>query len=329
MTSTTAGSAGRTNWRDLFARRPVLGPAAALVAAIVVFSLSTDTFASIPNFSLILQQTVVIATLALGQTLVILTAGIDLANGATLVLGTLLMTQLVTGGLNGVLALVVGLAGCVGVATLSGLLVTSLRLPPFIVTLGMLTIVTAVGALYSGGTTTSVPDGILRWMGTTRYLFGRYPFTVGMIVAGLLFLLVWIMLVKTAWGRHVYAVGDAPEAARLTGIAVNRVLLSVYALAGLIYGIGAWLALGRTPTADPNAYQTANLDSITAVVIGGTSLFGGRGSVWGTVVGALIVAVLRSGLTALGIDGNYQNLATGALVILAVAFDQATRRVKS
>jgi fructose transport system permease protein len=316
--------------RHLYARQPVLGPFGALVLLCVFFSLASSTFLSIDNFSTILQQIVVVATLALGQTLIILTAGIDLANGAILVLGTLIMAKVATGGSGSpVLGLILGLIVCVVVATASGLLVTSVKLPPFIVTLGMLAVVVAIANLYSGGTTTQAGNGLLTWLGTTKYLFGRAPFTYGIFLAAVLYIVVGLLLAKTAWGKHVYAVGGDIEAARLTGIRINRTTVSVYALAGLVYGFGAWLALGRAPTADPNAYQTGNLDSITAVVIGGTSLFGGRGGVVGTVIGALIVAVLRSGLTQMGIDSNYQNLATGALVILAVAFDQATRRVKA
>ncbi|HEY3555877.1 MAG TPA: ABC transporter permease [Kribbella sp.] len=327
--TTTVGNGRADAARALFARNPVLGPTAALIVAIVFFSLATSTFASIDNFSFIVQQSIVVGTLALGQTLVILTSGIDLANASIAVFGTLLMTRLVTGHLPGPLALILSIVACAAVATLSGLLVSRIKLPPFIVTLGMLAVMTAVTNLYSKGTTWPVPDGLLTWLGTSLYLFGRVQFTMGMVLAALLFVAVWFVLAKTGWGRHVYAVGNEPEAARLTGIHIDRTLVSVYAAAGLVYGFAAWMALGRTPTADPNAYQTGNLDSITAVVIGGTSLFGGRGGVVGTVVGALIVAVLRSGLTQMGIDSNYQNLATGVLVIAAVAFDQATRRRSS
>ena len=267
-----------------------------------------------------------IGTLALGQTLIILTAGIDLANAAIAVFGTMLITQLVSGGLPSPIGLAAGIVACGAIAMVSGLLVTQLRLPPFIVTLGMLAVMTAVTNLYSGGTTHPVPEGLLTWLGTQTYLFGGIPMTYGMGVTAILFAITWAALAKTAWGRHVYAIGDAPESARLTGINVRVNLVSVYVVAGIIYGFAAWIAMGRTPTADPNAYQTGNLDSITAVVIGGTSLFGGRGGVAGTIIGALIVAVLRSGLTQMGIDSNYQNLATGVLVIAAVAFDQLTRR---
>lgn len=312
---------------ELFLRNPVLGPLAALIIAIVYFSLTTSTFANADNFSLIVQQSLVVATLALGQTLVILTSGIDLANGAILVFGTLLMAKLAAGGgMSPVLALLLAVVVCTALGAVSGGLVTGLKLPPFIVTLGMLTIVTAAGRIYSEGTSWLVRDGLLGWLGQKTYLFGRIEVTNGMTLMILMYLGLWYVLAHTSWGRHVYAVGNDEEAARLTGIHVNRTLFSVYLIAGLIYGIAAWQALGRIPNADPNAYQSGNLDSITAVVIGGTSLFGGRGGVWGTFIGAFIVAVLRSGLTQAGIDSLYQDIATGLLVIASVALDQWARR---
>jgi fructose transport system permease protein len=136
----------------------------------------------------------------------------------------------------------------------------------------------------------------------------------------------WYALTQTAWGRHVYTAGNNIEAARLTGINTTRLLISIYVVAGFIYGIAALLVLGRTTVGDPNAGQTDNLDSITAVVIGGTSLFGGRGSVIGTLIGALIVGIIRNGLTLIGVDALWQTFATGVIVIVAVAVDQATRR---
>ena len=138
--------------------------------------------------------------------------------------------------------------------------------------------------------------------------------------------LTWYALAQTAGGRHIYAVGGSPTRRAWSGIKTNRMLMLVYILTGVIAAIAAWAALGRIPNADPNAYQTANLDTITAVVIGGTSLFGGRGGVMGTLVGTLIVGVLRNGLTQAGVDNLYQNIATGVLVILAVALDQFARR---
>jgi fructose transport system permease protein len=229
-------------------------------------------------------------------------------------------------GAGGVPALIAGVVLCTVLGTVSGLLVTAIRLPPFIVTLGMLTVVTALGRIYAAGQSFPVNNGLIAVLGQRFYLFGRIELTVGMLVALVMFVGAWYALSRTAWGRHVYALGNDPEAARLTGIHVNRTLLSVYVVAGVVYGIAAWQSIGRIPNADPNAYQTGNLDSITAVVIGGTSLFGGRGGVVGTLVGALIVTVLRSGLTQAGIDELYQDVATGILVIVAVALDQLARR---
>ncbi|GAB2765559.1 ABC transporter permease [Amycolatopsis magusensis] len=327
MTSATAtAESDRPTIGEFFLRAPAVGPALALVVAVLVFSFSTDTFLNLDNMSLVVQQSLVIGTLALGQTLIILTAGIDLANAASMVLATLIMAKLLTGGVDGIFALLLGIAATVVVSAVVGSLVTKVKLPPFIVTLGMLTMLTAAGRLFAGGEAIPVADGLINWLGTRRYLFGGIEITYGMTLALIMYLVMWYALTRTAWGKHVYAVGNAPEAARLSGIKVNRTVLSVYIVAGVIFGIAAWQALGRVPNADPNAYQLGNLDSITAVVLGGTSLFGGRGSVIGTMMGALIVAVLRSGLTQLGVDALYQDVATGALVIAAVAVDRFARR---
>lgn len=311
---------------DTLLHNPALGPLGALLVAIVVFGLTTSTFLTVDNLSLVVQQSLVVATLALGQTLIVLTGGIDLANAAIMVLGTMFFARLVAEGTTPALALLAGFAICALLGAVSGGLVTWLNLPPFIVTLGMLTVVLALGRLYSQGSSWPVNDSLLNVLGEGGYLFGQVKVTHGMTLAVMMFAITWYALTKTAWGKHVYALGNDPEAARLTGIHVGRTRFSVYLIAGVIYAFAAWQALGRIPNADPNAFQTGNLDSITAVVIGGTSLFGGRGSVIGTVVGALIVAVLRSGLTQAGIDSLYQDVATGVLVIAAVAFDQLARR---
>ena len=324
-TGAAAAARRQVNVAELVLRYPALGPTCALALAVVVFSLATNTFFSVDNFSLVVEQSLVVGTLALGQTLVILTAGIDLANAAIMVFGSLLMAKLAANG-GGFGALVGGIVLCTVLGAISGGLVTSMRLPPFIVTLGMLTVVAASARIFAAGQSFPVSNGLLGLLGQRFYLFGRIEVTMGMLLAVAMFVLAWYSLSRTAWGRHVYALGNDPEAARLTGIHVNRTLFSVYLLAGIVYGFAAWQAIGRIPNADPNAYQTGNLDSITAVVIGGTSLFGGRGGVVGTLVGALIVSVLRSGLTQAGIDELYQDVATGLLVIAAVALDQLARR---
>jgi fructose transport system permease protein len=303
-----------------------LGPLAALVLAGLWFTTQSDRFLTGSNLSLIVQQVMVVGTLAIGQTLVILTAGIDLSNGAVMAFGNILMTKVaVDSGVNVYLAIALGLLVCAGFGVLNGGLVTWLRLPPFIVTLGTLSIAFALTHIYSNEQTVTGLPGAMTWFGNT-FSVGQTDVTYGSVLMIGLFVLTWYVLTQTAAGRHVYAVGNSPEAARLTGIRTRRVLLSVYGVAGLIYGVAALLLVSRTGVGDPNAGQTDNLDSITAVVLGGTSLFGGRGGVIGTLIGALIVGVIRNGLQLIGYKSIYQTLITGILVILAVAVDQVARR---
>jgi fructose transport system permease protein len=303
-----------------------LGPLVALLLACAYFATQSDRFLAGPNFSLIAQQSMVVGILAIGQTLVILTAGIDLSNGAVMAFGSIVMTKLaVKEGVDPYLALGIGLLACVGFGLANGLLITRLRLPPFIVTLGTLNIAFALTHIYSDEQTISRLPATQTWLGTTFTIGGtRVPYSV--VLLFLLCLLVWYVLSQTAAGRHIYAVGNNPEAARLTGINVRRLLVAVYAVAGLFYGIAAMVLIARIGSGNPNEGQTANLESITAVVLGGTSLFGGRGGVLGTLVGVLIVGVFRNGLQLIKIESIYQVLITGILVILAVSVDQLARR---
>lgn len=305
-------------------RQPLIGPLAALILAVIVFSVITDTFFTPYNMSLILQQSVVVGILAVAQTLIILTAGIDLSIGAIAVLGTLVMAKvgLAQGPWMGLAA---AAAVCIIFGALNGFLIAVLTLPPFIVTLGTFTAIYATTQLYAGSQTYAAPAGIQTFLGNSITI-GGFSTTNGVIAMLAVYAVAWYALNQTAGGRHVYAVGGNPGAARLVGIKSNRTLFLIYVIAGLIAAIGAWAALGRIPNADPNAFQNANLETITAVVIGGTSLFGGRGSILGTLIGMLIVSVLRSGLTAANVDALYQNIATGVLVIVAVSLDQFARR---
>jgi len=300
------------------------GPLLALISIVIIFSITTPTFMNMGNMSLIMQQSVVIGTLALGQTLIVLVSGIDLANAAIMVLGTIIIGSIAPG-MDPWAALFVGMTVCVIAASINGLIVTCFRLPPFIATLGMFTILTAAARLYSDSRSFPITSDVLELMGAGPSWL-PVGITYGTLLwVGLTLVLVY-MLNRTAWGVHVYAIGNSPAAARLNGISVKKVIFSVYALAGVFYAFAGWQAIGRTPIADPSGYALANLDSITAVVIGGTSLFGGRGSVVGTFIGALIVTVLKNGLTQAGIDSLYQQVATGALVILAVGLDQYLHR---
>ncbi len=303
-----------------------LGPLAALLIACVFFSLRTDTFLSGGNLSLVIQQVMVVGTLAIGQTLVILTAGIDLSNGAIMGLGSIVMTKLaVEGHLPPLLAIAIGIGFCAACGLGNGLLITKISLPPFIVTLGMLNVAFALTHIYSEEETVTGLPSAMTALGDT-FTIGGTDVTYGSLLTIVLFLIFAYVLGQTAWGRRVYAVGNNPEAARLTGIPTRRVLLTVYTLAGVVYGIAALLLVARTGVGDPKAGQTDNLDSITAVVLGGTSLFGGRGLVIGTLLGALIVGVIRNGLQLMGVPSIYQILITGILVILAVTVDQISRR---
>jgi fructose transport system permease protein len=318
------GSAGRT--RDRAALLAASGPLLALLLACAFFACQTDRFFTSQNVSLILQQIVVVGVIAIGQTLVVLTAGIDLSCGMVMALGSIVMTKAaVDYGMSPGMAIGCGMMVTMGFGFLNGALITFVRLPPFIVTLGTLNIAFAVTQIYSGSQTISgLPDGLVALGETFRV--GGATVTYGTIVMFGLYLLAWLALRETAPGRHVYAMGNNPEAARLMGIPTRRLILSVYTFAGLTYGIAALLAVARTGVGDPQAGQTDNLESITAVVLGGTSLFGGRGVILGSFVGALIVGVFRNGLTLMGVASVYQILITGILVILAVATDQLSRR---
>ena len=308
-------------------KAPTVGPFIALLLAMAFFSLKSDRFLDAQNISLVLQQVMVVGVLAIGQTLVILTAGIDLSVGTVMALGQVVMTKLaIENGMQPLLAIALGLLVCVAFGVLNGSLVTLVRLPAFIVTLGTLNIAFALTHIVSNDLTFPGLPSELLFFGRT-FSLGGANFTYGVVFMLVLYAIAWFALAQTAWGRHVYAVGDNPEAARLTGINTNRVLLSVYTLAGLTSGIAALLLVARTELGDPNAGQTTeNLDSITAVVLGGTSLFGGRGAIIGTLIGAVIVGVFRNGLTLIGVEVIYQYLVTGILVILAVSVDQLTHR---
>ena len=303
-----------------------LGPFIALLAACAFFATQSDRFLTGGNFSLILQQVAVVGVIAIGQTLIILTAGIDLSCGMVMALGGIVMTKFATElGLPPALAIACGLGVTTLFGLLNGLLVTRIKLPPFIVTLGTLNIAFAITQLYSNSQTVTELPPLLTALGNT-FKLGGTEVAYGVVLMLALYGLAWFVLRETASGRHVYAVGNNAEATRLVGIPTQRVLLSVYVVAGLFYGIASLLSVARTGVGDPNAGQTENLDAITAVVLGGTSLFGGRGMILGTLVGAIVVGVLRNGLTLMGVQSVYQVLITGILVILAVAIDQLSRK---
>jgi fructose transport system permease protein len=303
---------------------PIAGPLFALIALVLIFSFAAPTFFSLSNFSLVLQQSVVVGTLALGQTLIILIAGIDLANGSIMVMGQVVAAVLFAKGSPGVAILACALV-CVGLAAFNGLVIVQFRLPPFIATLGLFTVLTASARLLSNSRSFPIQSDLMTALGMGP-TYGGVTITYGSMLWVLLTLTLGYMLTETAWGVRVYAIGNSPSAVRLNGVNVSVAVFSVYTLAGVFYAFGAWQAMGRTPVVDAAAYPLVNLDSITAVVIGGTSLFGGRGGVAGTFIGTLIVVILKNGLTQSGVNSLYQQIATGLLVMLAVTFDQYLRK---
>lgn len=334
MTATTTPPGTSSPYDELpvptMARRlltaPTTGPLVALLLACAFFSLSTDQFLTGGNFSLIVQQVMVVGALAIGQTLIILTAGIDLSCGAVMAFGSIVIAKTAAeGSLSPLLAIALGLAVCGGFGLVNGLLVQKIPLPPFIVTLGMLNVAFALTHIYSEEQTVTGLPVALTALGET-FPLGHTDVTYGSLVTIALFLLLAHALSNTGWGRHVYALGNSQEAARLNGIRTSRLTIGIYTVAGVLYGIAALLLISRTGVGDPQAGQTDNLDSITAVVLGGTSLFGGRGSVLGTFIGVLIVGVFRNGLQLMDVASIYQTLITGVLVILAVTVDQISRK---
>jgi fructose transport system permease protein len=303
-----------------------------LLGLVLGVAVNPARFTAASNLSTVLTQVMVTGILGVGQTLVILTAGIDLSVGVIMVISSVVMGRLaVYDGVPTILAFPLGLLVGAAFGYLNGILVTRLKMPPFIVTLGTLSIIGALNTFYSQSETIGMQDiqdkawflqimGNQVEIGSARIMWGTFLL---LIVAAV----VWYVLVRTAYGRHVYATGDDPEAARLAGINTDNILLSVYVLAGLIAAVAGWALIGRVGAISPTAGENANLDSITAVVIGGTSLFGGRGSIIGTLIGALIVGVFRSGVSLAGLDVLWQEFAIGVLIIVAVALDQWIRRV--
>ncbi|MFI0847651.1 ABC transporter permease [Mesorhizobium sp. IMUNJ 23232] len=315
---------------------PAAVPLIVLVLAIIVFGISIGgRFFSSYTLTLILQQIAVVGILGAAQTLVILTAGIDLSIGVVMVISAVIMGNFAVGyGWPAIIAIPVGLVVGALCGLLNGFLVAYVKLPPFIVTLGTWNIVMATNFIYSANETIRDADvaaqAPLLHLFATSFKIGNAVLTLGVIAMVILVLVLWYVLNHTAWGRHVYAVGDDPEAAKLSGIETKKVLLAVYSLAGLIAAFAAWVAIGRNGSISPSwAVTDYNLQAITATVIGGISLFGGRGSILGTLFGAMIVGVVSMGLNMLGADPQWKVFLTGVLIIGAVAIDQWIRKVSA
>jgi len=291
------------------------GPVLILALVALVMSLLSPFFLTERNLTNLGFQTSIVAVLALGQLLVILTRGIDLSVGSVVALAGVL--GVMAGDSGVVVVLTMALTGAL-VGAVNGLVLVKGRvMNPFIVTLGTLSIVRGAALVVSDAQTVSGLPPLVQTLGTDKV----GPVPAPALLVAVLGALAYLLLARTQWGRWIYAVGGNPDAARRVGIPVDRVLISVYVLCGLAAGIAGLLVAGRTDAGAPAAGQLLELDAITAVIIGGASFFGGRGSVGNVIAGALIIGVIRNGLDLLDVSPFWQLIAIGVLVIVSLELD--------
>ncbi len=315
---------------------PAAVPMIVLVVALVIFGLLSPNFFKAMTLSTILQQIAIVGIIGCAQTVVILTAGIDLSVGAIAVFSSVLMGQMTFRyGIPAPLAIVIGLGLGTLMGFINGYLIAKIKLPPFIVTLGTWQILLASNFIYSANETIRSQD--IAATAPALQFWGQSIQPGGVKILYAVFLLIVMVAVmsyvlrQTAWGRHVYAVGDDPDAAQLAGVETTKILIQVYALAGFFCAIAGWVMIGRFGSVSPTAStgQLGNIQSITAVVIGGISLFGGRGSIVGMFFGALIVGVFEMGLKMVGTDPQWTFFLIGVLIIFAVGVDQWIRKASA
>jgi ribose transport system permease protein len=293
----------------------------AFALLIVVLTALSPSFLTPENLLNVARQVSINAIIAAGMTFVILTAGIDLSVGSVLALAGAVMAGILKG--NAVLGL--GLAGALAVGTafgiLNGLAVAYGRVAPFIVTLATLTIARGVTLVYTDGRPISDLGGAFDWLGGGDVAGIPVP----VIIMGLVFAASYIVLTQMVIGRYIYAVGGNIEAARLSGINVRRLLVLVYAISGFLSAVAAIILTARLDSAQPTAGVGYELDAIAAVVLGGTTLMGGEGSIAGTLLGAFLIGVLNNGLNLLNVSSFYQQVIKGVVILFAVLLDQRLR----
>jgi ribose transport system permease protein len=297
----------------------IAGMLPVLILLCLFFEVTTDRFLSLMNISIVAQQAAINIVLAAGMTFVILTGGIDLSVGSILAGSAMvaLIASHVPG--YGMLGIPAALAIGLGFGLINGILIAWLKLPPFIVTLGSLTAVRGIARLMGSDTTVFNPELSFAFIGNGTFL--GVPWLV--IIALAVVVISWVILRRTVLGNRIYAVGGNPDAARLAGIKVWQILLFVYSMSGLLSGLGGVMSAARLYAANGlQLGQSYELDAIAAVILGGTSFTGGVGSIWGTLIGALIIAILSNGLILLGISDIWQFIIKGLVIIGAVALDR-------
>ncbi len=286
---------------------------AALVVECLVLAFATDAFFTTGNLSNVLRQNAFTAIIAAGMTFVILTGGIDLSVGSVVALAGVVCADLLAHGASIPVAVLAGLGVGALVGVVNAVGVTALRVPPFVVTLAMMLVVRGAAYKYTDARTiTGLPAAFAALSGNAA--------TAGLMVV--VFVLSWIALMRTPFGRHVYATGGNVDAAWLSGVRVRRVQFVVYALCGVASGLAGVLVASRLEAGYPRAGELYELDAIAAVVVGGTSLFGGRGSIWGTLAGAFFIGVLNNGLNLFRVSPYDQMIVKGAVLLAAASLDR-------
>jgi len=292
-----------------------------LLIIVVTFSFLSPVFFTLPNLLNILQQSSINALIALGMTLVIISGGIDLSVGPTAALSAVLGATLMTLGVPVPLAILATLGVGAMCGLFSGSLIAYAGLQPFIVTLGGLSLFRAIALIYTGGNPVFGIPLAFRSLINSTVLGIPTPIVIVAVIA----LLLWTVMNKTPLGEYILAIGGNEEAARVAGVPVKRTKVTVYIFSGLLASLASLILIGRLGAAEPTIGNLWELDAIAAAAIGGASLMGGKGSIFGTLIGVVILGALRNGLTLLNIQAFYQLLATGLIIIIAMLIDRATR----
>jgi len=292
-----------------------------LLIIVVTFSFLSPVFFTVPNLLNILQQSSINALIALGMTLVIISGGIDLSVGPTAALSAVLGATLMTSGVPVPLAILATLGVGAMCGLFSGSLIAYAGLQPFIVTLGGLSLFRAIALIYTGGNPVFGIPLEFRTLINSMLLGIPTPIVIVAVIA----LVLWTVMNKTPLGEYILAIGGNEEAARVAGVPVKRTKVTVYIFSGLLASLASLILIGRLGAAEPTIGNLWELDAIAAAAIGGASLMGGKGSIFGTLIGVVILGVLRNGLTLLNIQAFYQLLATGLIIIIAMLIDRATR----
>ncbi|WP_078411689.1 ribose ABC transporter permease RbsC [Priestia abyssalis] len=310
--------AGRLNYVDNAMQK--LGPLVGLFILIMIVSILNPSFLAPLNILNLLRQVAINALIAYGMTFVILTGGIDLSVGSILALSSALMAGMIVSGVDPILAILIGCVLGALMGMVNGLLVIKGKMAPFIATLATMTVYRGLTLVYTDGNPiTGLGDNYLFQLFGRGYFLGIPVPAVTMMVS---FAILWVILHKTPFGRQTYAIGGNEKAAIISGIKVPRVKVMIYSLAGLLSALAGAILTSRLNSAQPTAGTSYELDAIAAVVLGGTSLSGGRGRIFGTLIGALIIGTLNNGLNLLGVSSFYQMVVKGIVILIAVLIDR-------